>query len=123
MDCLKLAGCVALPYTGFILGSSLPLKNISWESSLKHPRFRPPAWVFAPVWTCLYGSMGIASYLVLREIDNGANVALPLSVYGAHLLVNWSWAPVYYKLHMLKAVRTLVLVYLFSSRPLYQWQR
>ena len=120
MNYLKLAGCVSLPYVGGILGSPITSKNMTWYRSLKHPKFSPPAWVFGPAWGCLYGSMGVASYLVLREIDNGANVALPLAVYGGHLLLNWSWTPVFFGLKKLKTVRPYLLIFtLFSSRQLY----
>ena len=120
MTYLKLAGCVGLPYVGGILGSSIVAKNLDWYRALKHPKLSPPPWLLCPVWSCLYGTMGIASYLVLREADNGVNVRIPLAVYGVHLLFNWSWAPVFFGLHKLKTVRSycfiISFIYLFPSR-------
>jgi Tryptophan-rich sensory protein (mitochondrial benzodiazepine receptor homolog) len=34
--------------------------------NLKHPPFRPPAQVFPPVWTALYGLMGYAAHRIVH---------------------------------------------------------
>lgn len=69
---------------------------------LKKPWFCPPEKAFPIVWTSLYASMGYASYLVYRDgggFDGPARV--PLMIYGAKLLVNFAFTPVFFGLKQL----------------------
>lgn len=97
-------GCLTLPYIGGSLGGSITTKNMDWYKSLKKPYFSPPPWVFGPAWAFLYGSMGLASLYIVNAGDAGADVTLPLLVYGIQLLLNWSWTPVYFGLKKFKTV-------------------
>nr|CAH8820790.1 unnamed protein product [Trichobilharzia regenti]CAH8847737.1 unnamed protein product [Trichobilharzia regenti] len=45
--------------------------------------------------------MGAASYLVWRDASH-EKALLPLAVYGAQLLLNWSWTPLFFGQHKLK---------------------
>ena len=41
--------------------------DYSWFNALNKPLLNPPAWLFAPVWTILYISMGVALFLYARK--------------------------------------------------------
>ena len=96
---LPAAGFIALPLLGgFFSGRASPSPNTSskdWYESLKFPPFRPPNWVFPPVWTTIYTCMGASSYLIWRE-GGFEEQALPLAVYGGQLLLNFAWSPIFF---------------------------
>jgi len=81
-----------------------------WYKQLDKPRWRSPDWLFAPVWTVLYASIGLSGWLVWLEAGI-ADAALPLSVYAVQLLLNAAWPPIFFGLHRpgLAVVEIMVL--------------
>ena len=69
-----------------------------WYKQLDKPRWRPPDWLFAPVWTVLYASIALSGWFVWREAGT-ASAALPLGVYAVQLLLNAAWTPIFFGLH------------------------
>jgi translocator protein len=63
----------------------------AWYASLAQPAWAPPDWVFAPVWTVLYFTMGVAVWLVWKE--RGFTARTALAIYFVQLALNavWSW--------------------------------
>ncbi|BHF82143.1 hypothetical protein SprV_0802528000 [Sparganum proliferum] len=109
-----LAACVVTPYIGGFLGSPIVKRNMEWYRSLKRPPHAPPEWIFVPAWSILYGCMGTASYLVIREAGQ-QDVRFPIAVYGANLLLNFSWTPVFFGMHRLKTSVAIILATTFSA--------
>jgi tryptophan-rich sensory protein len=71
-----------------------------WYARLRKPSWRPPNWLFAPVWTVLYLMIAFAGWLVWRSAGlGGATTALAL--YALQLLLNALWTPVFFGLHRL----------------------
>lgn len=83
-----------------------------WYERLDKPSWRPPAWLFAPVWTFLYATIALAGWLVWREAGFEGAV-LPLSAYGTQLLLNAAWSPIFFGLHRIGwALVEMVLLWL-----------
>lgn len=87
-----LAGWIALSYATAAIGALASIDAASFYAELRRPAWAPPAAVFGPVWTVLYGLLAIAAWRVWRRAGfAGARLALGLFV--AQLAVNalWSW--------------------------------
>lgn len=81
----------------------------NWYRQLDKPWWRPPDWLFGPVWTVLYALIGLAGWLVWREAELFGE-ALRLSVYGVQLILNAAWTPIFFGLHRIGLAVTEILV-------------
>lgn len=63
-----------------------------WYEQLAKPSWRPPNWLFAPVWTFLYLAMGVAAWLVWQRVG-WRKSRLALLFFIVQLILNavWSW--------------------------------
>lgn len=74
----------------------------SWYLTLDPPPGTPPTWLFAPVWTLLYGLLGAAAWLVWRRptpVSLTLGQRRALITWGWQLLLNAAWSPVFFGLH------------------------
>ncbi len=69
--------------------------DYSWYSALIQPPLRPPAWLFAPVWTVLYISMFIALFLYARKRSEKSK-SWGYVLFFTQLLVNLAWSPAFF---------------------------
>jgi translocator protein len=81
-----------------------------WFASLIRPPGAPPNWVFAPVWTALYGMMAVSAWLVWRSRRPAAYRALRL--WGWQLLVNSLWSPAFFGMRSPGLALAVILVLL-----------
>lgn len=76
----------------------------AWYVNLEKPPFNPPNWVFAPVWTVLYGMI---AYVGWRVWDG------PLrSLWLLQLALNFLWSPVFFEAQMTELALIVVLMLL-----------
>lgn len=76
-----------------LFSALLNAQGITGYSMLPLPPGAPPGWVFAVVWTLLYGLMGFSAYLVWQSDSPLRRQGLRL--YAAQLIVNFLW-PVFF---------------------------
>lgn len=67
----------------------------SWYNRIALPSWRPPNFLFAPVWTFLYTTMGYAAWRVAQTA--GMN-SIHMKLWTAHFALNMLWAPVFFGL-------------------------
>jgi len=69
-----------------------------WYAALNKPWFNPLGWIFGPVWTLLYLSMGVAAWLVWRN-GNASTLVWPLGLFLVQLILNALWTPLFFGMH------------------------
>ena len=81
-----------------------------WYSEIILPRFNPPSWVFAPIWTTLYLMMSIAIWKIWK---NSFDTRI-LKIYFIHLFFNSTWSIVFFGFHLIGlALVNLIIILLF----------
>jgi translocator protein len=92
------------------VGGSMTARAIHhWYQTLHAPPGTPPNWVFAPVWTALYVTIGVAAWLVWRRLG----AAPPLRLWGWQLAANALWAPAFFGLHSPALAMGVMIALLF----------
>lgn len=96
--------CVLLGMvSGWISNSSPSL----WYQSLLKPSFNPPSWVFGPVWTLLYITIGIVFGLLWKQNKKY------FYAFGVHFIFNLLWSPLFFGLHRIDlALYDLIILWI-----------
>jgi tryptophan-rich sensory protein len=69
----------------------------TWYDTLRQPALAPPNWVFEPVWTTLFALIGVALWLVWRQVDSSPQEArLGFGVFVLHFVFNLGWSAVFF---------------------------
>lgn len=99
-DWIKAAISVIIAQVAGGIGSIFTLPSIpTWYATLAKPALTPPGWVFGPVWTTLYILMGIAAFLVWREVRDKDRGGAALVLYGGQLVLNVLWSVAFFGFH------------------------
>lgn len=89
---LGLLGWLLLAFVAAAIGAVASVSASTFYGQLVQPSWAPPASVFGPVWSVLYGLMGLAAWCVWRE-GGFAMQRRALSLFLIQLGINalWSW--------------------------------
>ncbi|NYF91869.1 TspO/MBR family protein [Tunturiibacter empetritectus] len=108
-----LLGLLFVCYAVAALGALVTAHEVpAWYATLSKPNFSPPNWIFAPVWTVLYGLMAVAAWLVWRTPTSGSNSTSRRSgliLFALQLLLNFLWTPVFFRFHQLLPALVVIL--------------
>ena len=99
--------------------------SMAMFDSVKKPALSPPGILFPIVWTILYVLMGISSYLIYMEKENGSlksEANSLLTIYVIQLIFNFFWSIIFFKFSMYKfafawllVLWMLVFIYIIKS--------
>ena len=79
-----------------------------WYQGINKSPLNPPDWVFAPVWTILYGMLAVVLWHLWRGRKNPVlNKALILFV--IQLVLNYTWSPVFFGLGAFGAAFVIIV--------------
>ena len=87
---------LAIAFLPAVIGMRTPPDD--WFRALRAPPLNPPGWLFAPVWTLLYASIGIAAWLLWRRAP-WAQARAPWVAFAAQLALNAAWTPLFFARH------------------------
>ena len=123
-DALALVLSIILPIAVGAVGAIFTSEAIpTWYAAIEKPAWNPPSWLFGPVWSFLYITMGLSAWLVWRSGRGQAvaverRVTTALLVYAAQLGANAAWSPIFFgvkSLGLALAVIALLLVLIVAT--------
>jgi translocator protein len=88
---------ILVGFVAFIGGRFTATSVQDWYQQIEKPSWRPPDWVFGPVWTVLYILMAVAAWLVWRKAGFGG-AAGPLTLFAIQLVLNALWSYLFFGL-------------------------
>lgn len=101
-----------------------------WFDRLEKPWFMPPGWAFPVAWTTLYVMLGFVAALGVEAPDSDAR-SKGLKLFGAQMLLNFMWSPIFFGMHEPGIALGVIVVMLVAAvgaalllgrvRPLAGW--
>lgn len=86
----------------------------SWFAALAKPDAMPPGAVFGIAWTILYILLGLSLAIILHA-RGARGRGLALSLFSAQLLLNYSWSPIFFALHQVRAALVVIIAMIVLS--------
>ncbi len=117
----KLIISIAFCQSAGLIGSFFTISSIqNWYNLLNQPSFRPPNWLFGPVWTILYTLMGISFYLIWIKLGDkkyskkAKLIKQSLIIFLIHLFFNATWSIVFFGQHnIFLALINILVIWVF----------
>ena len=88
--------------------------NSIWYNLLTKSSLNPPAWVFAPVWTILYITLGLSIFLYLKD-GYTPNKLPAIQLFIAQIVLNLLWSPIFFGLKNPLFALLIVVLMIFCT--------
>lgn len=99
---LQIIAFVAICQAAGIVGALFTVDAIpSWYNTLNQPSFRPPNWIFGPMWTTLYVLMGVAAWKIWRKRKENIHANFAVKLFFIHLFFNAIWSIIFFGYHQI----------------------
>lgn len=72
----------------------------TWYANLEKSPLNPPDYAFGIAWTILYVMLALSAWRVWMQQDEPSSRKKILSLFGAHMALNWVWTPVFFTAHL-----------------------
>lgn len=97
MNIRKTFSCLAFYASTFVAASSAAVWEVggTWYQSLNQPSFKPPSWVFGPVWTILYLMIAIVAYRIAYAQETSWKIPT-LALWALQIVLNALWTPIFF---------------------------
>lgn len=69
-----------------------------WYYALAKPSWKPPDWLFGPVWTTIFAMAAIAGYLAWRRAPDQQSRRRMLTAFAVNVLLNVAWSLLFFRL-------------------------
>ena len=89
---LTAAGCAIL--VALLGGAATQIGP--WYYALNKPSWQPPDWLFAPVWTLIYGLTALAGVLVWNRIADRERRLRMMALFALNALLNVLWSELFF---------------------------
>ena len=87
---LEIYGIIICLTLGLLSGLVVKISDYSWYNNLLKPSFNPPNWVFRPVWSFIYVTIGIIFGILYKNINKNC---LLFSIFSIQFILNILWSP------------------------------
>ena len=67
-----------------------------WYYALHKPAWQPPDWLFAPVWTLIYGLTALAGVLVWNRVADRERRLRLMALFALNALLNVLWSELFF---------------------------
>ena len=114
---------------GLTLGLMTKNNIMSWYQLLHKSELTPPSVVFSIVWSILYTMIALAGYSLWKQ-RNDHDARIALYYYGAQLIMNWIWTPLFFQFHyigfsflwiLIIILLTFITLYLTKNKFKFAW--
>lgn len=111
IDYKKLLISFVIAFLPGIIGSVFTFSKITtWYANINKPFFTPPNFIFGPVWTILYITLGISLYLIWNKVGTLKNKFI--LIFFVQLILNALWTILFFGFNylLLSYVEILILI-------------